>query len=66
MTECPINAGSTCYNYNNFDSIVLLAECDANYCFTLVVGIGSYDMVALMMQVFYLVQYLKEDLNISQ
>ena len=38
--ECPKNVGSAYYNYKNFHSMVLLAICDAKYCFTLV-DIGS-------------------------
>lgn len=36
----PAGGGSMFYNYKNFYSIVLLAMCDANYCFTYV-NIGS-------------------------
>ena len=36
MIECPTRGGYQFYIYKGFHSIVLLAMCDAKYCFTLV------------------------------
>ena len=41
MMDCPKNGGSAYYNYKSFHSIVLLAICDAKYCFTFA-DIGSF------------------------
>ncbi|XP_068211223.1 uncharacterized protein [Palaemon carinicauda] len=37
----PSDSGSLYYNYKNFFSLVLLAVCDADYCFTYI-DVGSY------------------------
>ena len=39
--ECPKNSGPLYYNYKVFFSIVLMAVCDARYCFTLV-NVGDF------------------------
>ena len=41
MMECPQNGGSLYYNYKHFHSIVLLAVCDAKYCFSFI-DIGAF------------------------
>ena len=50
MMECPKNGGSAYFNYKGFHSIVLLAVCDAKYCFTFVdiVDYGSLNDASIL------------------
>ena len=50
--ECPNNEGSNYYNYKGFQSLGLMAVCDANYCFTMVDigGFGRYNDASIFTQ----------------
>jgi len=39
--ECPPRSGTLYYNYKHFFSLILMAICDANYCFT-IIDVGSF------------------------
>ena len=50
MMDCPNNAGSAYYNNKGFHSVVLLAMCDAKYCFTFldIGGFGSSNDASIL------------------
>jgi len=39
--ECPPKSGTLYYKYKHFFSLILMAICDANYCFT-IIDVGSF------------------------
>jgi len=41
LLECPKNSESQYFNYKHFYSLILLAICDADYCFQ-IIDVGSY------------------------
>ena len=50
MMDCLNNAGSAYYNNKGFHSVVLLAMCDAKYCFTFldIGGFGSSNDASIL------------------
>ncbi|KAL4119830.1 hypothetical protein QTP88_012595 [Uroleucon formosanum] len=64
----PAHSGSLYYNYKHFFSTVLLAICDANYCF-IAVDIGDYgknsDSSIFKNSIFYQ-RLIKKELNIPE
>ena len=68
--ECPKNGGSAYFNYKNFHSIVLMAVCDAKYCFTLidVGGFGRDNDAGILSESSFgqAFEHGQEDLNLPQ
>lgn len=66
--ECPKNGGSNYYNYKAFHSLVLMAICDANYCFSLVDigGFGSDNDASIFSQSQMGFAFEKNDINILE
>ena len=64
MMDCAKNGGSGYYNYKGFHSIVLLAICDAKYCFTFadIGGFGSTNDASVLSKL-CLVRHLNNTKN---